>query len=271
MSTDLEDTQVKLSQVKEALLVEDNPETKEQLTALVKELEELIDLLTAAAQLSSSKPGESSKKSYAAEGSANAWKAGDECMAKTSNRGWQRARVANVGGAEGNRVFSMLFKDNGQTELLKASDLKPLPQSMQNGAESSWGGSGKKRKFSSKEEEEEAERRKRRNAKKVETREVKAQEQKAKQDSWKKFTTKAAKKGIEVAGVTGKSIFKTPDNPHGKGGSIVRMFLAVLLNAITDFESSDCLTVGVTGSGKGMTENASRPKNKFSKDEDNGY
>ncbi|KLO20211.1 hypothetical protein SCHPADRAFT_934807 [Schizopora paradoxa] len=246
MSTDLEDTQVKLSQVKEALLVEENPETKEQLSALVKELEELLELLTAAAQISSSsKPGESSKRSYTADGTANAWKAGDECLAKTSNRGWQRARVANVGGAEGNRVFSMLFKDNGQTELLKASDLKPLPPSMQNGGESSWGGSGKKRKFSSKEEEEEAERRKRRNAKKLETREVKAQEQKAKQDSWKKFTTKAAKKGIEVAGVTGKSIFKTPDNPHGK--------------------------VGVTGSGKGMTENASRPKNKFAKDADDGY
>ncbi len=178
MSTDLEDSQVKLSQVKEALLVEDNPETKEQLTALVTELEELIDLLTAAAQQSSSKPGESSKKPYAADGSTNSWKAGDECLAKTSNRGWQRARVANVGGAEGNRVFSMLFKDNGQTELLKASDLKPLPPSMQNGAENSWGASGKKRKYASKEEEEEVDRRKRRNAKKVEAREVKAQNQK---------------------------------------------------------------------------------------------
>ena len=29
------------------------------------------------------------------------------------------------------------------------------------------------------------------------------------------------------------------------------------------------LTVGVTGSGKGMTENAPRPKNKFSAEEEN--
>jgi len=245
MSTDLEKSQVQLAEVREAYLLEEDEETKQRYLTVIEGLEELIELQTALAEQPSSKAGESSKKSSTADGTANVWKAGDECLAKTSDRGWQRARIANVGGAEGNRVFSVLFKDKGQTELLKAVDLKHLPPSMQNGAENSWGASGKKRKFANKEEEEEVERRKRRNAKKVETREVKAQEQKAKQDSWKKFTTKAAKKGIEVAGVTGKSIFKTPDNPLGK--------------------------VGVTGSGKGMTENIVRPKHKFSKDEDGGY
>lgn len=39
------------------------------------------------------------------------------------------------------------------------------------------------------------------------------------------------------------------------------------LTAISFFPSH---LVGVTGSGKGMTENQSRPKNKFSKDEENG-
>lgn len=226
MSTDLEASQVQLSQVKEALLLDpDNAE----LISLVKELEELIELQSALVEQSTSKAAESSKRSAAVDGFARAWKSGDECLAKSSNRGWQAGRIASVGGAEGNRVFSILFKDNGTTELLKASDLKSLPHSMQNGAESSWGGSSKKRKIF-KEEDEEAERKKRRNAKKVEVREVKAQEQKAKQDSWKKFTTKSAKKGIDIAGVTGRSIFKTPDNPHGKGWAFRSDVSLLLIN-----------------------------------------
>ena len=62
----------------------------------------------------------------------------------------------------------------------------------------------------------------------------KAKEQKAKQDSWKKFTTKSAKKGIEIAGVTGRSIFKTPDNPLGKG-ECRRSDAWCSLSTLTDF------------------------------------
>ena len=48
----------------------------------------------------------------------------------------------------------------------------------------------------------------------------KATEQNEKQATWKKFTKSAVKKKIPIAGVAGTSIFKTPDNPHGKGMSI---------------------------------------------------
>ncbi|KIJ26142.1 hypothetical protein M422DRAFT_272835 [Sphaerobolus stellatus SS14] len=80
--------------------------------------------------------------------------------------------------------------------------------------------------------------RKKKNEKKVEIRAQKAKEQETKMMSWQKFTKKAEKKGVNIAGVSGTSIFKTPDNPYGK--------------------------VGVTGSGRGMTEVSQRGKHVFS-------
>jgi len=67
-------------------------------------------------------------------------------------------------------------------------------------------------------------------------------EQNNKQATWQKFAKKSEKKGVHIAGVSGTSIFKTPDNPLGR--------------------------VGVTGSGKGMKEVASRSKHKFAPGED---
>ena len=60
-------------------------------------------------------------------------------------------------------------------------------------------------------------RKKKKNEKKLEIRAAKAREQNEKQQTWQKFAKKSEKKGIYIAGVTGTSIFKTPDNPFGKG------------------------------------------------------
>lgn len=217
MAEDLESYKLRLEEVEKALL--SNPHNAE-LKSLATELTELVQLIESAAeqqpQASSSK-ADSSKKAVTTNGQVR-WGAGDDCMAKYSSDGnWYPARITSVGGAEENRVFSVIFKGYNNTEMLKASDLKPLPQSYLQNSSSSSGPSGVKRKNMSKEEADEVERRKKKNAKKLEVREVKAKEQKAKQDSWKKFTNKSAKKGIEIAGVTGRSIFKTPDNPLGKG------------------------------------------------------
>ena len=221
-AAELETYQVQLSQVKEAL--QDDPDNA-GLKSLATELTELIELTQSALQQqqqASSSKAESSKKASVTH-EIKSWAAGDDCLAKYSSDGnWYPARITSVGGAEQNRVYSVMFKGYHTTELLKASELKPLPPSSQH-TTSSLGGAGSKRKAASKEEEEDIERRKKKNAKKLEVREVKAKEQKAKQDSWKKFTTKSTKKGIEIAGVTGRSIFKTPDNPLGKGTRIVRM------------------------------------------------
>ena len=75
------------------------------------------------------------------------------------------------------------------------------------------------------EEEEDRERKKKRNEKKLEARAAKAKEQTAKQATWQKFAKKSEKKGFHIAGVAGTSIFKTPDNPLGKGESLLTWLL----------------------------------------------
>lgn len=103
-------------------------------------------------------------------------------------------------------------------------------------------------------EEEERDRKKKRNEKKLEAKAAKAKEQLAKQATWQKFAKKSEKKGVHIAGVAGTSIFKTPDNPLGRG--------AYRSKDLDIYNNNDDL-VGVTGSGKGMTEVASRGKHKF--------
>ncbi|KAF8640743.1 hypothetical protein AX17_000394 [Amanita inopinata Kibby_2008] len=235
--TDLEAYQVQLSQVELALSADpDNAE----LSSLRSELKELIELAQAAvaqAEAASSSKVDSSRK--ASSTPTHAWSAGDECLSKYSSDGqWYPARITSLGGSIENRVYSIVFKGYNTTELVKASDLKPLPPNYATTLPSS----SNKRKLT-KVEEEEREKKKKKNEKKVEARAAKAKEQQVKQATWQKFAKKSEKKGVHIAGVAGTSIFRTPDNPLGK--------------------------VGVTGSGKGMTEVASRIKHKFvAKDDD---
>ena len=257
---DLEQYQLQLSQVETAL--EADPSNTE-LSELRNELKQLIDLTEQAlAQASSSKAAETSRKSASATPS-HSWSAGDECLAKYSGDGqWYPARITSVGGSESNRVYSIVFKGYNTTELVKASELKGLTSAYLNNSDSSnpySNGAAGKRKLTKAEEEEKA-RKKARNEKKVEARAVKAREQNEKKATWQKFTKKAEKKGINIAGVSGTSIFKTPDNPLGKG------LLFVYFNSHYGRKLTPACPVGVTGSGKGMTENFSRPKNKFTAD-----
>lgn len=138
-----------------------------------------------------------------------------------------------------NRVYSIVFKGYNTTELVKGNEIKPLPPNYAN----TTAPSANKRKLT-KAEEDEKERKKKKNEKKLEVKAAKAKEQTQKQASWQKFAKKSEKKGVHIAGVSGTSIFKTPDNPLGK--------------------------VGVTGSGKGMTEVAGKIKHKFEIREDDG-
>lgn len=219
---ELETYQVQLSQVELALAAD--PDNKE-LASLASELRELINLTQLAVAQASAK-AESSRKpvtngANAVASVGKSYGAGDECLAKYSNDGnWYPARITSVGGAESNRVYSVVFRGYNTTELLKSNDIKPLPPSHQNGSSSSFPGAGtaasSKRKIS-KEEEEEREKKKKKNEKKLETRAAKAKEQNEKQATWQKFAKKSEKKGIHIAGVAGTSIFKTPENPLGKG------------------------------------------------------
>lgn len=230
---DLETYQVQLSQVELALSADpDNAE----LASLRSELQELINLTkkvisqSESAAAPSSKPTDSSRKIAATPNSVN-WSAGDECLAKYSGDGaWYPARINSVAGSAQRRVYSIVFKGYNTTEQVEASSLKSLPPSHNNLLPSA------KRKVKE-EEDEEKERKRKKNEKKLETRAAKAKEQLQKQATWQKFAKKSEKKGVHIAGMAGTSIFKTPDNPLGR--------------------------VGVTGSGRGMTEYQAKGKHKF--------
>lgn len=223
---ELETYQVQLSQVELALASDPN---NEELTSLRSELKELISLtetaLTQAEGPSSSTPAASGSASHSTSstphpprskqpaGPAASLQAGDECLAKYSGDGqWYPARITSVGGSDERRVFNVVFKGYNSTELLDAASLKPMPAGGYRGHTASIG----KRKMS-KEEEEEREKKKKKNEKKLEVRAAKAKEQNNKQAAWQKFAKKSEKKGVVIAGVQGSSIFKTPDNPHGRG------------------------------------------------------
>jgi hypothetical protein len=213
--SDLEEYQLQLTQVETAL--EADPDNAE-LASLRSELNQLIELAqTAIAQAEAAAASSSSKQksSHGASSSAtptHAWGAGDDCLARYSaDNQWYPARITFVGGAPENRVYSIVFKGYNSTELVKSTELKPMPNNyVQNVPNSN------KRKLS-KEEEDEREKKKKKNEKKVAMKAEKAKEQAAKQHTWQKFAKKSEKKGVHIAGVAGTSIFKTPDNPLGRG------------------------------------------------------
>ncbi|KAJ7038127.1 hypothetical protein C8F04DRAFT_369416 [Mycena alexandri] len=234
---DLETYQVQLSQVD--LAISSDPENAE-LVSLRSELKELIDLtksaIAAQAEVASSSKAESSRKNTSSA-PTHTWAAGDECLAKYSGDGsWYPARITSVGGSTDNRVYNVVFKGYNTTEQVKPSEVKSMPANHAYVVPAS-----NKRKLT-KAEEDEREKKKKKNEKKVEAKAAKAKEQTAKQATWQKFAKKSEKKGVHIAGVAGTSIFKTPDNPLGR--------------------------VGVTGSGKGMTEVASQAKHKFALNDD---
>src|SRR5712671_313822 len=209
----VETYQVQLSQVEIALAADpDNAE----LASLRSELQELINLTTSLISQSenatSSKSTDTSRKATTTQQSV-AWSAGMECLAKYSSDGaWYPARINSVAGSAEKRVYSIVFKGYNTTEQVEASSLKPLPPNY-NLLPSA------KRK-AKEEEDEEKERKRKKNEKKVETRAAKAKEQLQKQARWQKFATKSEKKGVHIAGIAGTSIFKTPDNPLGRGSSL---------------------------------------------------
>lgn len=232
----METYQAQLAKVEEAHVADP---TNAELASLRLELKELVELAQAAiaqADAASSSKSDSRKASTATP--SQMWSAGDECLAKYSgDGGWYPARITSLGGSTENRVYSIVFKGYNTTELVKASEIKALPPNYAATAPSA----SNKRKLT-KAEEEEREKKKKKNEKKLEVKAAKAKEQTQKQATWQKFAKKSEKKGVHIAGVSGTSIFKTPDNPLGR--------------------------VGVTGSGKGMTEVASRGKHKFVPKED---
>jgi survival of motor neuron-related-splicing factor 30 len=223
---DLETYQLQLSQVELALATEP---TNSELSSLRDELTQLIELTQAAlaqSEAASSSKAESSRKAATSTITAT-WKAGDECLAKYSgDSNWYPARITSVGGSSENSVYSVVFRGYNSTELVKGNEVKPIPSNYNSTAVAA-----KKRKLS-KQEEEEREKKKRKNEKKVEMKAAKAKEQSEKQATWQKFAKKSEKKGVHIAGVAGTSIFKTPDNPMGRGANLFNILPFILVDDI---------------------------------------
>lgn len=221
--TDLEKYQGQLSQVESALQA--NPGNTE-LIELRQELVQLISLAEEANKQSEALAASSSagpaggiangngrpgvaRRYGSGAGSGMTWTVGSDCLARFSGDGsWYPARIVSMGGSAENPVYSVVFRGYNTTELVKNGELRVLPAE---------GNAGPAKRKLSKEEEKELERRKKRNNRKRDVQAAKATEQMLKQTRWQKFTKKAEKKGVQIAGVSGTSIFKTPDNPLGKG------------------------------------------------------
>jgi survival of motor neuron-related-splicing factor 30 len=213
--SDLETYQVQLDQVELAL--QSDPDNAE-LASLRSELKELIALTQEHLAAAAASASTAKSKSIVTPTSTHTWSAGNECLAKYSGDGqWYPARIISIGGSTENRMYSIMFKGYNTTELVNGSTLKPLPANHSGVGPSS---GGVKRKLT-KVEEEEREKKKKKNEKKAEVRAQKAKEQNEKQATWQKFAKKSEKKGIHIAGVAGTSIFKTPENPLGKGAFLV--------------------------------------------------
>lgn len=197
-----------------------DPENAE-LQSLQEELQQLIALTeqVIAASAPAATSNSTAKKGAAPAATLPVFAAGEECLARWSKDDkWYPARITSVGGSDEKRVYSVVFRGYQDTEVVAANAVKRLPPSQQQPFATSTSSTSvtgsKKRK---QEEEEEKERKKRKNEKKLEVRAQKSAEQDSKKATWQKFAVKSAKKGTAVPGVAGTSIFKTPDNPLGRG------------------------------------------------------
>lgn len=221
---ELETYQAQLQQVQ--LNLKEDPENP-GLQSLQEELQQLIALTeqVIAVSAASAPSNPTTKKGAAPTAALPVFTAGEECLARWSKDDkWYPARITSVGGSDEKRVYSVVFRGYQDTEVVAANAVKRLPPSQQQqlaSSSSSTSLAGTKRK--KQEEEDEKERKKRKNEKKLEVRAQKSAEQDTKKASWQRFAVKSAKKGTAVPGVAGTSIFKTPDNPLGRGEALVHL------------------------------------------------
>ncbi|KAJ9122483.1 hypothetical protein QFC22_001911 [Naganishia vaughanmartiniae] len=229
MEAELENYQFQLSQV--SLALEADPSNAE-LSSLKLELEEIIALtkqamgVTAEAvpkkttTTASPAPAVSVASSSAAKGKAKEasatsgknYRAGDEVVARYKDGKWYSARVTVVSGSIDDPLYTIIFKGYNIPTTLPATLLRPVGTD-ETGAIPTAGGIKRK---PAEMDEREKEKRKKKNEKRQEVNAAKTAETNEKKNAWQSFGKKATKKGVKIGGLEGKSIFRTPDNPHGK-------------------------------------------------------
>ncbi|KAL1412428.1 hypothetical protein Q8F55_000173 [Vanrija albida] len=214
----------------------------EDLLNLKSEFLELISLTEQAAAASAPK-GESSKGKSKAKDSGSGgsnlnwqeqgeYKAGMDCMAKYAKDGkWYPARINGVVGSKDSPLYTITFKGYSSSTNVPVTSLRPhdptapIPQPVE-----------RKRQHEDLSEREK-EKKKKKGEKWMESQKAKSEEARGKQNAWEKFGKKAQKKGIFIAGLEGKSVFRTSESATGR--------------------------VGVYNSGKPMTDYERVGKHKF--------
>lgn len=117
------------------------------------------------------------------------------------------ARINAVVGSQDSPLYTITFKGYTSSTNVPLSSLRPhdptapIPKPQKRQTDLS---------------EREKEKKKLKGEKWMEKQRARADEAKGRQNSWQKFGKKAAKKGIHIAGLEGKSVFQTPDNPFGE-------------------------------------------------------
>jgi len=154
------------------------------------------------------------------------------------------ARINQVSGAKDSPLYTITFKGYTGSTNVPLSSLRPhdpnapIPKPAQ----------PKKTEVTDRERE----KKKKKGEKWMATQKAQADEARAVQHSWQKFGKKAAKKGIHIAGLEGKSVFRTSDSAYSEYRVCERQL--TLLGR-----------VGVVNSGKGMTAYERMGKHKYEK------
>ena len=164
------------------------------------------------------------------------------------------ARIASVSGSSTDPVYTVIFNLDKSTEVVRSGDVKALSDSKKRTFVSDDGpaSSGESKKVKKTEKK----------AVKEDERKARVAEQVAKQSSWQSFAKKGAKKGIHIPGVSGDSMFRSPDNPYGRGA--LPYFVRCCNSPLMVFP----VIVGVVGSGKGMTAVAEKKRFKNAEGEE---
>lgn len=221
---EIESYKFQLEQVELAL--QSDPEN-EELKKLQNDLQELITMFEAAAEPASPKKKETQTHQQqstpsTANNTATALKTHEfsvdqEVMARWSGDGeFYKATITAIGGAD--QVFSVKFKGYSEAEFVKAEDIKPIQSKKRAGVFENVLGDPKKKKkdtaaFSSSASSSAATS----TAAPTGTKKKKAVEFENKKNAWLNFATGGSKKKKATPVINKKSIFKTPDNPEGKG------------------------------------------------------
>ncbi|GAA5825060.1 hypothetical protein JCM11251_006081 [Rhodosporidiobolus azoricus] len=259
---ELETYEYQLSQIKQALAAD--PGNEEMLT-LKKEIEDLISLTkeylgaqaapaastsASSATASPAPPAAAKPKTAASSSSAPAsssasakstFKTGDNCSCRYSDGKWYPARITHISGSADQPVYTVVYKGFDTPEVVTAQNIRAASK-WDNGNEAAaaaTAASEKRKADAMSKEDTEKERKRKKNEKKAETQKAKAEEQGARQKSWQSFAKKGTKKGIHIPGVSGESMFRSPDDmkPTAK--------------------------VGVVGGGRGVTKTAERKRQTF--------